>query len=106
MPPRVNPPRAAKPNGKAPDKNGKRKKDDGDGAAGATPKKKAKTAIPQVLNEEALAADLNTDYSRKRKNLRTQLPKKQQWGKVKDMITERENAPKGWNSDEPDLMPE
>ncbi|KAJ5446667.1 hypothetical protein N7445_001488 [Penicillium cf. griseofulvum] len=102
MPPRVNPARAAKSNGKMPHNNGKRKKDDANGSSG---KKKAKTAIPQILNEEALVADINTDYSKKRKNLRPQkMLKKQQWGKVKDIITERENAPKGWNSDEPDLM--
>ncbi|OQE08665.1 hypothetical protein PENVUL_c009G07840 [Penicillium vulpinum] len=106
MPPRANPPRAAKSNGKAESKKGgKRKKDDENGDSEATPpKKKTKAPIPQVLNEEELAADLSTDYSRKRKKLRPQMPKKQEWGIVKGIIIERENAPKGWNPDEPDLM--
>ncbi|CAI7641713.1 unnamed protein product [Penicillium glandicola] len=102
MPPRTNPPRAAKGDGK----DGKRKNGGDEDAGAAHPKKKAKAEIPQVLNEELLAADLNVDYSKRRKKLRPQMPKKQQWAKVQGVITERENAPKGWNPDEPDLMPD
>ncbi|KGO39960.1 hypothetical protein PEX1_027000 [Penicillium expansum] len=103
MPPRAILPRAAKPDGKT--SNGKRKKDGSNGDAEApTPKKKTKREIPQLLDEELLAADLNVDYLKRRKRLRTQMPKKQQWAQVKDVITERENAPKGWNPEEPDLM--
>ncbi|KAJ5483608.1 hypothetical protein N7530_002854 [Penicillium desertorum] len=72
-------------------------------------KKKTKKEIPQKLDEERLAADLNTDYSKRKKNLRhlrPQMPKKQKWPKVKGVIRERENAPQGWNPEEPDLMPE
>ncbi|KGO76962.1 hypothetical protein PITC_003830 [Penicillium italicum] len=99
---RSNPPRAAKPSGKS--ANGKRKKDGSNGGAEVPPKKKTKTEIQQLLDEELLAADLNVDYSKKRKKLRTQMPKRQKWPKVKDVITERENAPEGWNPEEPDLM--
>ncbi|KAJ6123682.1 hypothetical protein N7471_010999 [Penicillium samsonianum] len=109
MPPRAIFPRAAKPAGKAAPKkpDGKRKKGGLNGDAEAPPpKKKTKKEIPQVLDEELLAADLNIDYSKKGKKLRPQMPKKQQWGKVKGVITERENAPKGWNPEEPDLMPD
>lgn len=104
MPPRAILPRAAKPDGKS--ASGKRKKDRSNGDAEVPPKKKTKTEIPQILDEELLAADLNVDYSKRRKKLRPQMPKKQQWPKVKGVITERENAPKGWNPEEPDLMPE
>lgn len=109
MPPRAIFPRAAKPAGKgAPKKpDGKRKKDGLNGDEEAPPlKEKTKKETPQVLDEELLAADLNIDYSKKRKKLRPQMPKKQKWEKVKCVITERENAPKGWNPEEPDLMPE
>ncbi|KAJ9489297.1 hypothetical protein VN97_g4022 [Penicillium thymicola] len=106
MPPRAFLPRAAKPAapvGKS--ANEKRKKDGSDGdAEGPPPKKKTRAEIPQILDEELLAADLNVDYSKRRKKLRQQMPKKQQWPKVKGVITERENAPKGWNPEEPDLM--
>ncbi|CAG8891310.1 unnamed protein product [Penicillium egyptiacum] len=87
--------------------DGKRKKDSLNGEAEAThPKKRTKKEIPQVLDEALLAADLNTDYSKRRKKLRQQMPKKQKWPKVKGVITERENAPQGWNPEEPDLMPD
>lgn len=97
---RANLPRAAKSDGK------RKKNGSAGGALAPPPKKKTKTEIPQVLNEELLAADLNVDYSKKRKKLRPQMPKKQEWPKVKGVITERENAPKGWNPEEPDLMSE
>lgn len=114
MPPRPFFPRAAKPNGKgAPKKsNGKRKANSESEDAEATPPKKKKMTkeeIPQKLDEKRLAADLNTDYSKRRKNLRNirpQMPKKQKWPKVKGVIREREDAPQGWNPEEPDLMPE
>ncbi|KUM58865.1 hypothetical protein ACN42_g8286 [Penicillium freii] len=105
MPPRAIFPRAAKSDGKS--ANGKRKKNGSNGDAEAPPpKKKTKTEIPQILDEELLQADLNVDYSKKEKKPRPQMPEKQQWPKVKGVITERENAPKGWNPEEPDLMPE
>lgn len=97
---RANLPRAAK-------SDGKRKKDDSNGGVQAPPpKKKTKMGIPQILDEELLVADLNVDYSKRRKKLRPQMSKKQQWPKVEGVITERENAPKGWNPEEPDLMSE
>ncbi|OQD67531.1 hypothetical protein PENPOL_c003G09919 [Penicillium polonicum] len=99
MPPRAIFPRAAK-------SNGKRKKDGSNGDAEAPPPKKTKMEIPQILDEELLKADLNVDYSKKGKKPRPQMPEKQQWPKVKGVITERENAPKGWNPEEPDLMPD
>jgi hypothetical protein len=103
----------ARPAGKGTPKksDGKRKADSQSEDAEATPpkKKKTKKEIPQKLDEERLAADLNTDYSKRKKNLRhlrPQMPKKQKWPKVKGVIRERENAPQGWNPEEPDLMPE
>lgn len=113
MPPRPFFPRAAKPGSKDASKksDGKRNADSLNGDAEATPprKKKTKKEIPQKLDEELLAADLNTDYSKRRKNLRNlrpQMPKKQKWPKVNGVVREREDAPQGWNPEEPDLMPE
>ncbi|KAJ6179193.1 hypothetical protein N7519_009654 [Penicillium mononematosum] len=106
-------PSRRKPEGKgAPKKSdGKRKADSQSEDAEATPpkKKKTKKEIPQKLDKERLAADLFTDYSKRRKNrrnLRLQMPKKQKWPRVKGVIREREDAPQGWNPEEPDLMPE
>ncbi|CAG7934939.1 unnamed protein product [Penicillium nalgiovense] len=113
MPPRPFFPRAAKPGSKDASKksDGKRNADSLNGDAEATPprKKKTKKEIPQKLDEELLAADLNTDYSKRRKNLRNlrpQMPKKQKWPKVNGVVREREDAPQGWNPEEPDLMPD
>ena len=106
MPPRASLPRAAKSAPKRVD--GKRKKGSKEDAGAAPKRAKTETKIPQVLDEELLAADLKVDYSKTWKKPRQQMPKKQKqkWAKVKKIITEREDAPRGWNPEEPDLMPE
>ena len=112
MPPRSIFARGAKPDGKGAPKNsdGKRKAGSLSGdAEETTSKKKTKKETPKELDEERLATDLTTDYSKRKKNLRSlrpKMPKKQKWPKVKGVIREREDAPQGWNPDEPDLMPE
>jgi hypothetical protein len=106
MPPRVILPRAAKPDGKSAKWKNGRKMSQMEMQRYQLQRRRQKMEIPQILDEELLAADLNVDYSKRRKKLRPQMPKKQQWRKVKGVITERENAPKGWNPGEPDLMSE
>lgn len=108
MPPRATLPRAAKLDGKSAPKrvNAKRKKSLKEDEGAAPKKAKTETGIPQLLNEELLAADLKVDYSKTWKKPRQEIPKKQKWPMVKDVITELEDTPKGWNPEEPDLMPE
>ncbi|KAI2722585.1 hypothetical protein CBS147332_3514 [Penicillium roqueforti] len=108
MPPRATLPRAAKLDGKSAPKrvNAKRKKSLKEDEGAAPKKAKTETGIPQLLNEELLAADLKVDYSKTWKKPRQEIPKKQKWPKVKNVITELEDTPKGWNPEEPDLMPD
>ncbi|KAJ5542027.1 hypothetical protein N7461_008030 [Penicillium sp. DV-2018c] len=77
-----------------------KKRDDIKGAA--APK-------PSPIDVQKLLADLKIDYARLAPPPAPPiLGKKQDWGKAKDgkVITNIREAPKGWNPEEPDLLPD
>jgi hypothetical protein len=62
---------------------------------------------PKPLDLEAFVADLETDYTERWNRLKPKpkLGPKNIWGPVSTPVFERENAPRGWTTDEPDLDP-
>ncbi|KAJ5794605.1 hypothetical protein N7457_001204 [Penicillium paradoxum] len=88
---------------------GKRRASDTEETEAGPSSKKQNTddSEPNPLDEEALLADIKIDYSKtKSKTKAAKMPEKQIWGKVSAPIADREKAPRGWNPEEPDLMPE
>lgn len=76
-------------------------------AGPSSKKQKTDDSEPKPLDEKALLADIKIDYSKiKSKTKAVKKPKKQVWGKMLAPITDREKTPRGWNPQEPDLMPE
>ncbi|KAJ5787389.1 hypothetical protein N7457_002379 [Penicillium paradoxum] len=57
----------------------------------------------EPLTGEALMADLSTDYTGRLRSRPRKAPRRQEWGMSETPITDREQAPIGWNPNEPDL---
>ncbi|KAJ5144097.1 uncharacterized protein N7515_002884 [Penicillium bovifimosum] len=92
----------------------KKRRAEDDSDAGPSKKRKdgdatdAAASKPAPIDVQKLLADLKIDYAKKAPPPNPPiLGKKQAWGKAKDgVIKDIERAPKGWNSDEPDLLPD
>jgi hypothetical protein len=92
----------------------KRRTKDGDGASPSKKQKKGDAkddaaSKPEPIDVKKLLADLSVDYAKKAPvRAPPKLGEKQDWGKAKDgsVIKDITKAPKGWNSNEPDLLPE